>query len=257
MGLGLDDAGDAEGRQVFGRGSRCPRPRTPRMTRSATISSTEASVSRWVLSQASVVFIAPAPSPATAARAAGSRNACSQRRSLSKKVRRSGMPYFSMAMRSIPMPKAKPCHASGSRPQLREHLGMHHARAQNFEPVAAGADLEAAAFARTADIDLGGRLGEGEIARPEAHRQMLDVEEGAAEFDEAALQMPHVDGAVDHQPLDLMEHRRVRGVVIAAEGAAGHDDPERRLARAHGADLHRRGVRAQDLAAVCGSRSSR
>jgi hypothetical protein len=26
----------------------------------------------------------------------------------SKKARRSGMPYFSIAMRSIPMPKAKP-----------------------------------------------------------------------------------------------------------------------------------------------------
>ena len=52
-------------------------------------------------------------------------------------------------------------------------------------------------------------------------------------------------GAVDHQPLDLMEHRRVRRVVVAAEGAAGHDDADRRLLRQHRADLHRRGVGAQ------------
>ena len=32
----------------------------------------------------------------------------SQRMSLSKNARKSGMPYFSMAMRSMPMPQAKP-----------------------------------------------------------------------------------------------------------------------------------------------------
>ena len=57
---------------------------------------------------------------------------------------------------------------------IGEHLGMDHAGAENLEPIAAGADLEAAAFARAADIDFGRRLGEGEIARAEAHRQMLD-----------------------------------------------------------------------------------
>ena len=60
--------------------------------------------------------------------------------------------------------------------------------------------------------------------------------------------MAHMGRAVDHQPLDLMEHRRVRRVVVAAEGAARHDDADGRLLRLHGADLHRRGVGAQQLA---------
>ena len=59
--------------------------------------------------------------------------------------------------------------------------------------------------------------------------------------------------AVDHQPLDLMEHRRMRRVVVAAEGAARHDDPDRRLLRQHGADLHRRGVGAQHEPAAVGA----
>src|SRR4029450_6766579 len=53
----------------------------------------------------------------------------SQPRSASKKVRRSGMPYFSMAMRSIPMPNAKPWYFAGSMPQLASTFGCtmaHH-----------------------------------------------------------------------------------------------------------------------------------
>jgi hypothetical protein len=47
-------------------------------------------------------------------------------------------------------------------------------------------------------------------------------------------------------PFDLVEHRRVRGVAVLTEDAARRDDADRRrLLRHHGADLHRRGVRAQ------------
>ena len=99
--------------------------------------------------------------------------------------------------------------------------------------------------ARAADIDLGRGLGEREIARPEAHRQIVDAEKGAAELDQAALEVAHMGRAVDHQPLDLVEHRRMGRVVVAAEGAARHDDADRRLLRQHRADLHRRGVGAQ------------
>src|SRR5262245_62896394 len=48
--------------------------------------------------------------------------------------RRSGMPYLSIAMRSSPMPKAKPWYLSGSSPQDRKstrlnssHLGISYA----------------------------------------------------------------------------------------------------------------------------------
>ena len=54
--------------------------------------------------------------------------------------------------------------------------------------------------------------------------------------------------AVDDQPLDLVEHRRVGRVVIAAEGPPRHDDAQRRLLRLHRADLHGRGMGAQHQA---------
>ena len=50
------------------------------------------------------------------------------------------------------------------------------------------------------------------------------------------------------RPFDLMEHRRVGGVGILAVGLAGDHDADRRLLRLHGADLHRRRMRAQKLA---------
>ncbi len=54
-----------------------------------------------------------------------------------------------------------------------------------------------------------------------------------------------MDAAIDHQPLNLMKHRRVRRVAVAAIGAARRDDPHWRTVGDHLADLHRRGVRAQ------------
>ena len=52
-------------------------------------------------------------------------------------------------------------------------------------------------------------------------------------------------GLVDHEALDLVEHRRVRLVAVAAIRPPWHDDADRRLLRQHSADLHRRGMRAQ------------
>ena len=54
------------------------------------------------------------------------------------------------------------------------------------------------------------------------------------------------DAAVDGERLDLVEHRRVAGVErLVAVRAPGRDHEDRRLLRLHGADLHRRRVRAQ------------
>ena len=46
-------------------------------------------------------------------------------KSFSKNSLRSLMPYFSMAMRSTPMPKAKPVYFSGSMPLAMRMLGSH------------------------------------------------------------------------------------------------------------------------------------
>ncbi len=135
----------------------------------------------------------------------------------------------------LPAPWDAPCRCRGFRASRRR---------RRFQP---------AAGARAADIDLGRGLGEREIARPEAHRQIVEPEKGAAELDQAAFQMAHMRRPVDDQPLDLMEHRRMRRVMVAAKGAARHDDADRRLLRQHRADLHRRGMRAQHQPGAVGA----
>ena len=55
------------------------------------------------------------------------------------------------------------------------------------------------------------------------------------------------------EPFDLVEDRRVRGVErIVAVHLAGDDDAHRRRLLLHGANLHRRGVRAQQQAIARG-----
>ena len=144
-----------------------------------------------------------------------------------------------------PHPEGKALIFAGIDAAIAQYLRVHHAAAENFEPIPTGANLQFAALSRAADIDLGRGLGEREIARPETHRQILDIKKGAAELDQTAFQMAHMGRPVDHQPLDLMEHRRMRRVVIGTEGAARDDDADRRRLRQHRADLHRRGVGAQ------------
>ncbi len=124
--------------------------------------------------------------------------------------RKSGMPYFSMAIRSSPMPNAKPWYLSGSSPQFADHVGMHHAAAKYLEPFPGLADR------RRVDVDLHRRLGEREMRRAEPHLHLVDLEERLAEFFQAPLEVAHVRGLVDHQRFDLVEHRRVRGVAVAS-----------------------------------------
>ena len=57
---------------------------------------------------------------------------------------------------------------------------------------------------------------------------LVGLEEAAHEGVQRPLQVAHVDGAVDHQALHLVEHRRVGGVAVAAIDAAGPDDADRR-----------------------------
>jgi hypothetical protein len=86
---------------------------------------------------------------------------------------------------------------------------MHHAAAQNFEPIVALADPKFVADLGVTDIDLHRRLGEGEVARAEAHLHLRNLEEGLAEFLEHPFEMPKMRLLVDRESLDLMEHRRV------------------------------------------------
>src|SRR5436853_602999 len=89
--------------------------------------------------------------------------------------------------------------------------------AAQWVPACAGADRQLSPGARAADVDLGRGFGEREIARTKPYRQVVDAEKRATELDQAALQVAHMGGPVDHQPLDLMKHRRVRRIVVHAE----------------------------------------
>src|SRR5262245_5365876 len=96
-----------------------------------------------------------------------------------------------------------------------QHIGMHHPATENLQPILAFAETDAVLVAPALDVDLERRLGEREIRRAEAHLDVIDLEERLAEFLEDPFQVPKVRGSVDHQTLDLMEHRRVGLVGIA------------------------------------------
>jgi hypothetical protein len=55
--------------------------------------------------------------------------------------------------------------------------------------------------------------------------------------------MPQVDVAVDHQPFDLVEHRRVGSIRVRTVDATRRDDPQGRTLREHRPQLYRAGVR--------------
>jgi hypothetical protein len=79
------------------------------------------------------------------------------------------------------------------------------------------------------DVDLHRRLGEGEVRGAEAHLHLVDLEERLAEFLQHPFQVSQMGALVDDEALDLVEHRRVGLVVVAAEDAARRDDADRRL----------------------------
>src|SRR4029077_7095300 len=91
---------------------------------------------------------------------------------------------------------------------IAHYRGMYLPRAGELEP----APLERAL--RELQVDLRGGLGEGEVGRPEAHLQLVRLEEASQEIDVDALQIREADVLVDPQPLDLVEHRRMGGVRV-------------------------------------------
>ena len=146
----------------------------------------------------------------------------------------------------MPKPNAKPVYSSGSMPTAAEHVGVDHAAAAELDPSRARAHRAAGAFAEHArHRELGRRLGEREERRVEA-RLDVGAEERVDERLDRAEQIAERDAAIDREPFDLVEHGRVAGVErVAAKGAPGRDDVDRRWLRLHRAHLHRRRVRAQ------------
>ena len=129
-----------------------------------------------------------------------------------------------------------------------DHFPVDHARAKDFEPAIGlgAADDALALHQRVADVDLDRRFGEREVARAHPQHDVVALEERLHEGLERPFQVAERDALVDHEALDLVEHRRVRRVGVRAVGAAGGDDADRRFLVQHRADLDRRRVRAEE-----------
>src|SRR5262249_32702407 len=80
-----------------------------------------------------------------------------------------------------------------------EHVGMHHPAAEDLEPILALAEPDAVLVAPALDVDLERGFGEREIRRPEAHLDVIDLEECLAEFFENPLEMPEMRLPIDHE----------------------------------------------------------
>ena len=65
---------------------------------------------------------------------------------------------------------------------VAQHVGMHHAAAEDLHPILALAEPHFALVAPALDVDFERRLGEREVGRAEPHLHPLDLEERLAEF---------------------------------------------------------------------------
>src|SRR5687768_588046 len=70
-----------------------------------------------------------------------------------------------------------------------------------------------------------------------AHVDVVELEEGLAEFGEHPFQLAQMRLLIDEKALDLVEHGGVRLVAVAAKGPARRNDANGRLSRQHGAYL--------------------
>src|SRR5690348_242432 len=130
---------------------------------------------------------------------------------------------------------------------VAQHLRMHHAATADLEPALVPAALAAHPAADAArDVELEARLGEREVARPHTYLAVAAIQR-LDHVEQRAFQVADREAFVDRKSLDLAEVRKTSGLRrVTAIRAARIDDVDRRLLDAlHGADLHRRGVGAQ------------
>src|SRR6185437_12375543 len=163
----------------------------PSMVSRSRSSASEASVSRCSLSQDRVNFIATIPSSPQTLRERGPFERGEAVMAQPSQVRVEEAAQVGNAV--LQHGDAVDAHAEGEalvhggiEPAIGDHVGMHHARTEDLQPRIAGADAQLAILPGAADIDLGRRLGKREVGRAEADRQLVDLEEGAAEIVQAA-----------------------------------------------------------------------
>src|SRR5580704_15222095 len=69
----------------------------------------------------------------------------------------------------------------GIEPAIAQHVRMHHAAAENLQPVVALAEADFALVAAVLDVDFERRLGKWKERWPEPHADAVDLEERLAE----------------------------------------------------------------------------
>ena len=110
------------------------------------------------------------------------------------------------------MPNAKPEYFSGSMPTVAQHV--------RDAPWPAAGDLRATPSREAhVDLDADGSVNGKYDGRKRTCRSSRSKKR-AQELREHALQVGEADVLVDPQALDLVEHRRVRRVVVDAVDAA-------------------------------------
>src|SRR5215468_7922352 len=72
-----------------------------------------------------------------------------------------------------PQPPSEALILVGIEPAIAQHVGMHHAAAENLHPVVAFAESDLALVASTLNVDLERGLGEWKERRAEAHLHMI------------------------------------------------------------------------------------
>ena len=98
---------------------------------------------------------------------------------------------------------------------------MHHAAAEDLQPVVALAEPHLAARAAALDVDLAEGSVNGKKLRAEAHLHVVGTSKNALQNASSVhFRWPMCDAPVDDQAFQLVEHRRVGLVGVAAIGAA-------------------------------------
>src|SRR6266436_2686421 len=86
-----------------------------------------------------------------------------------------------------------------------QHVRMHHAAAENLQPVLAFAEADLALVAAALDVDLERGLGERKERRPEPHVDVVDLEERPAELVQDPFEVAEMRALVDDEALDLVK----------------------------------------------------
>lgn len=153
--------------------------------------------------------------------------------------------WRNISIRSMPNPKANPLYFSGSTPQATSTFGLTMPQPPSLDPALAAAGAagpvgvaDGRAAADVAEhVHLGGRLGEGEVVRPQPGLHVR-AEERLDHVVEGALEVGHGEALVHGEQLDLVEDRGVRGVqLVRAVDPPRADHVHGRLAVEQGAGL--------------------